>query len=219
MIRAIQLMATMNAGPGKNLPATVLETSASGTRLAFEPTGFPRFQIGAPVEVSFVQLGVDRPLVTLGQVCNQARIEGRPTLGIRFTNTGRFYQQLTPELWTQFDRRWRNRIPLDGQAKIQSGGRQWAAPVHDICAGGVSLDLDPGPADELGAYELVRLFAELPLEGGMIFPTCLLVHQTPFGRQVRHGMSFDPSLTVDLEDLQDRIDAFARTVEAGQKRE
>ena len=198
------------------MEAQVVDTSANGVRLAFPSGPAPRLPMGTLVEVRFREIGVGRSLIALGQVGNQSTASDPPALGVRFTRREEFYRQLTPALWEQFNRRRRMRVRFLGekqpQAQVEVGDSSWPVCLFDLSGEGIGLDLDPLVAEDLGQFDLIRVRGPLPGGLGALDLAGLRIHETPFGRSHRLGLTFDPSHTQDFGGQQARIERLLRQV-------
>lgn len=207
----IRLTVELRLAGGVAFPAVLRDTSAGGARLAFQAASPPELGVGTPCEVRFQEQAAERPVVATGQVVHQMVGAGMALIGVRFTRREELYRQLTPALWARFNRRKFVRVAAGGEVLLRSGDARWRVPAVDLSRRGVGVALSPAEARSAEDYELVDVALELGDGEGALEVTALVVHRTPHGPDVRHGLVFDEDLNPDLAARDRRL---ARVVEA-----
>lgn len=192
---------------GRVAPGRVLDTSASGTRIRFKRRDCPKLEVGLSVEIRFFQAGVSKHLTARALVHNETEEDGDRVFGFRFVELEEFYPQLTPKLWELFNRRVAYRARPDRllEVDVECGEHRFRAPLFDLAAMGMGLEIPPELASRLSDFETLRATLELP---GVDTPAAVegdIVHRTPFGLSHRHGVAFAPERTTVFLDQQARI--------------
>jgi PilZ domain len=169
---------------------------------------------GQELDLRFTALGVGKAVAIEGAIRRLEPGEGWLSLGLEFVSPEELYSQLSPKLWSFFNRRSGFRVdPLDAEEKrveieIKAGRRFRSLRMHDLSVYGCSVQVSKTDKLVLPVGSACEARMGLPGQEQELELALCVVHRTELQGGLRLGLGIDPEKTADYDRQHDELTRF-----------